>query len=125
MLLEVVGDLAAEDRTLHVGGAEMDAGPHSSIDDLLLDIREPLETSRGARFVAEGADSNLVGAEEVLEGLHECTGVGGVSRWVVGEWRCEERWRGCRLVSMGRIVAAMLGRLECSDCSQCRPRGSR
>src|SRR6516164_9330415 len=93
MLLEVLGHLVAEHRTLYIGSAEVDTGPHSRIDNLLLDIREPIETSRGARFVAEGADSNLVGAEEVLERVHECTGVRGVPRWVVGEWRCEERWR--------------------------------
>src|SRR5215813_8354766 len=91
MLLEVVGDLAAEYRTLHVGGAEMDAGPYSRIDDLLLDIREPFETSRGAGFVTEGGDSDLVCAEEVLERVHECTGVRCVTRWVVGKGRREER----------------------------------
>ena len=91
MLLEVVGHLVAEYRTLHVGGAEVDAGPHSSIDDLLLYVREPIECPRGARFVAERGDSNLVCAEEGLERVHECTGVRCVTRWVVGKGRREER----------------------------------
>ena len=35
VLLEVVGDLIAEHRSLRVGDAEMDACPHAGIDDLL------------------------------------------------------------------------------------------
>src|SRR5215467_13572697 len=91
MLLEVVGYLFAEYGSLHVSSAEVDAGPHSSIDDFLLDVRESIECPRGARFVAERRHSDFVCAEEILERVHECTGVGGVSRWVIGEWRCEER----------------------------------
>jgi hypothetical protein len=33
---------------LHVGGAEVDAGPHASIDDLLERVGEPLDPPRGA-----------------------------------------------------------------------------
>ena len=32
VLLDVVGDLLAEHRSLHVGGAEMDAAPYSGVE---------------------------------------------------------------------------------------------
>jgi hypothetical protein len=35
VFLEVVGDLLAELGSLLIGGAEMDASPHSGFDDLL------------------------------------------------------------------------------------------
>jgi hypothetical protein len=41
-----VGDLLAELGSLLVGGAEMDAGPHSGVDDLFERIREPIEAAR-------------------------------------------------------------------------------
>src|SRR6267154_3039941 len=91
VLLEVVGDLIAEHRTLHVGGAEVDASPHSGVDDLFERVREAIEAPRGTGFVTEGAEANLVGAEEVLERVHERGGRAGVTRWVVGEGRREER----------------------------------
>ena len=90
VLLEVVGDLLAEHGSLHVGGAEVDAGPHSSVDDLLGRVREPVEAPRRTGFVAERAEGNLVGAEEVLERLHERRGRAAVARGVVGEGRREE-----------------------------------
>ena len=93
VLLEVVGDLLAEHRSLHVGGAEVDAGPHSGVDDLLERVREPVEAPRGTGFVAEGAEGDLVGAEEVLERVHERAGRAGVPRGVVGEGRRDERRR--------------------------------
>ena len=74
MLLEVVGDLIAEHRTLHIGSAEVDAGPDSGVDDLLKRVGEPLKGSCRTGFVAEGAEANLVGTEEVLERVHERTG---------------------------------------------------
>ena len=74
MPLEVVGDLLAEHGALHVGGAEVDAGPHSGVDDLLGRVREPIEAARGTGFVAEGAEGNLVGAEEILERVRERSG---------------------------------------------------
>jgi hypothetical protein len=49
MLLEVVGDLLAEPGSLVIGGPEVDAGPHSGIDeqhmgdlqlDFFLDLKE-------------------------------------------------------------------------------------
>jgi hypothetical protein len=33
MFLEVVGDLFIEHGSLRIGGAEMDASPHSGVDD--------------------------------------------------------------------------------------------
>src|SRR5207237_1344047 len=93
VLLQVVGDFIAERGSLRVGGAEVDAGPHSRVDDLLERVREPLEAARGTGFVAEGAEANLVGAEEVLERVHERTGRAGVPRGVVGEGRREEQRR--------------------------------
>jgi hypothetical protein len=78
MLLEVVGDLLAEHSSLHVGSAEVDASPHSGVDNFTFDVREPVEAPRGTGFVAECADSDLVGAEEVLERLHERTSLGAV-----------------------------------------------
>src|SRR5437870_13867481 len=92
VLPEIVGDLVTEHGSLHVGGAEVDAGPHSGVDNFAKDVREPLEASRSAGFVAEGGDSDLVCAEEVLERMYECTGVAGVARWVVGGGRrCGQR----------------------------------
>src|SRR5436190_23833537 len=93
VLLEVMGDLVAEHGSLSVGGAEVDAGPHSRVDNFTKDVREPLEASRSAGFVAEGGDSDFVCAEEVLERMYERTGVAGMPRGVVGEGRrYEQRW---------------------------------
>ena len=39
VLLKLVGDPLAEHGSLHVGGAEMDAGPDARIDDLSETIR--------------------------------------------------------------------------------------
>src|SRR6266566_8366175 len=126
VLLEVVGDLVSERRSLRVGGAEVDAGPHSGVDNFGKDVREPLEASRSAGFVAEGGDSDLVGAEEVLERMYECTGVAGVPRWVVGEGRRYEQRRvadrccwveqrqPCRVGLSGR-VAVSVGRADRGD----------
>ena len=71
----------------------MDASPHSGVDDLFERVREPVEAPRGTGFVAEGAEGDPVGAEEILERVRERSGRGGVARWVVGEWRREERRR--------------------------------
>src|SRR5439155_20590155 len=54
---------------------------------------EPVEAPRGTGFVAEGAEANLVGAEEVLERVDERTGRAGVARGVVREGRREESRR--------------------------------
>ena|SRR5215831_9555934 len=95
VLLEVLGDLLAEHRSLHIGRAEVDASPHSSIDDFLEGVGEPIEASRGAGFVAERAEGNLVCSEEVLERIYERTSRARVSRGMVGErWREEWRQRG-------------------------------
>src|SRR5207247_1765045 len=91
VLLEVVGDPLTEHSSLRIGGAEVDASPHSSVDNLIERIGEPLKAPRRAGFVAERAESNPVRAEEVLERVHECTGRTGVSRGVFGEGRREER----------------------------------
>ncbi len=93
VLLEVLGDLLAELGSLLIGGAEMDAGPHSGVDDLFERIREPVEAPRGTRFVAEGAEGYPVGAEEVLKRVRERSGRGGVARGVIREWRREQRRR--------------------------------
>jgi hypothetical protein len=58
VLLEEVGDLFAEHGSLHVGGAEVDPGPHSGVDNFAQDVREPLECPRGTGFVAECAEAN-------------------------------------------------------------------
>src|SRR5438105_9491764 len=91
VLLEVLSDLLAEHRSLRVGGAEVDARPHSGVDNFAEHIREPLEAPRGTGFVAERADGDLVGAEEVLERVYERTSCAGVARWVVRKGRREER----------------------------------
>ena len=83
VLVEIVGDLFAEHGSLRVGGAEVDAGPHSGVDDLLVRVREPVEAPRGTGFVAEGAEGDLVGAEEALQRVHERTGRAAVAR---GGW---------------------------------------
>ena len=93
VLLEVVGDLLAELGSLLVGGAEMDAGPHSGVDDLFERVREPAEAPRGTGFVAEGAEGDFVGVEEVLERVRERSGRGAMARGVVGEGRRQERRR--------------------------------
>ena len=74
MLPEIVSDLIAKHRSLHVGGAEVNARPHASLDDLLDRVGEPLKVPCRTGFVAEGAEANLVGTEEVLERLHERRG---------------------------------------------------
>ena len=86
-----MGDLIAERGSLRVGGAEVDAAPHSGVDDLLERVRKPVEAPRGTGFVAEGAEGDFVGAEEVLQRVHECTGGAGVPRRVIGEGRRDER----------------------------------
>src|SRR5437588_6121634 len=93
MLVNVVGDLLAELGSLLVGSAEVDAGPHSSVDDLFERVREPVEAPRRTGFVAERAEGDPVGAEEVLERVRERSGRGGVSRGVVGEWRRNQQRR--------------------------------
>ena len=93
VLLEVVGDLLAELGSLLIGGAEMDAGPHSGVDDLLERIREPIVAPRGTGFVAESAEGDPVGAEEVLQRVRERSGRAAVARGMVGEGRREERRR--------------------------------
>ena len=45
VLLEVVGDLVAEHGSLHVGGAKVDAGPHSRVDNFAQDIGQAVEAS--------------------------------------------------------------------------------
>ena len=62
-----MGDLLAEPGSLRVRGAEMDASPHSGVDDLFERVRESVEAPRGTGFVAERAESDPVGTEEVLE----------------------------------------------------------
>src|SRR5439155_26340971 len=91
VLLEVVGDPFAEHRSLRVGGAEVDPGPHPSIDDLLKRVGEPVNAPRRTGFVAERTESDSVGTEEVLERMYERTSRARVPRRVVGEGRREER----------------------------------
>jgi len=92
VLSHVVSDLLAEHGSLHVGGSEVDACPDAGVDHLLERIREPVEASRRARLVAVRAESDLVGAEEVLERVHECTGRAAVPRGMIREGRRDERW---------------------------------
>ena len=91
VLLEVVGDSPAELRSLPVGGAEVDARPDSRIDDFPERVGEPLKAARSAGFVAEGAEGDLIGAEEVLERVDKRTSRTGVARGMFGEGRGEER----------------------------------
>jgi len=93
VLSHVVSDLVAKRGSLHIGGAKVNACPDAGVDNLLERVRESLEAPRGTGFVAERAEGNLVGTEEVLERVHERGGRGGVPRGVVGEWRREERRR--------------------------------
>ena len=79
VFLEVAGDLLAEPGSLLVGGAEMDASPHSGVDDLVERVREPVEAPRGTGFVAEGAEGDPVGAEEVPERVRERSGRGAMA----------------------------------------------
>ncbi len=125
MLLEVLGDLLAEHGSLCVGGAEVDAGPHSGVDEFLERIREPIETPSCARLIAECAEGDLVGLKEVLEGVNDCTSSAGVSRGVVGEGRSDERWewhrrgrveqRQPRRVGLGSRVAVGVGLADRRD----------
>ena len=116
VFLEIMGDLLAEPGSLLVGGAEMDASPHSGVDDLFERVREPVEAPRGTGFVTESAEGDPVSAEEVLERVRERSGRGGMSRGVVGEWwrnqrrrvadRCRRiEQRQPRRVSHGRRIA--------------------
>ena len=92
VLLKVVGDLLTKHCSLHVGGSEVDACPHAGVDHVLERIREPVEASRRARLVAVRAESDLVGADEVLQRVHECTGRAAVPRGMIREGRRDERW---------------------------------
>ena len=74
VLSEIVSDLIAKHRSLYIGGAEVDPGPHSGVDDLLGRVREPLKVPCRTGFVAERAEANLVGTKEVLERLYERRG---------------------------------------------------
>ena len=65
VLLEVLGDLLSEHSALCVGGAEVDAAPYTRVNDMLEQVREPVEASRRARFVTERAEADAVGTEEV------------------------------------------------------------
>jgi hypothetical protein len=64
-------DLLAELRSLHVGGAEVDTAPDARVDDLLERVREAVERPSRAGAAADGAERDLVGAEEVLERVHD------------------------------------------------------
>ena len=89
-------------------------------------VREAVKAPRRTGFVAERAEGNLVGAEEVLERLHERRGRAAVARGVVGEGRREERrrvadrcrWveqRQPRRVGLGRRVAVGVGLADRRD----------
>src|SRR5437016_6645073 len=126
MLLEVLGDLLTEHRSLNVGGAEVDAGPHSGVDNFAEHIREPLEAPRRTGFAAEDADGDLVGAEEVLERMHKRTRCARVARGVVRERRRDERRQGAywcgwveqrqpRRIRLGRGIAVGVGLADRSN----------
>ena len=92
VLFEIMGDFFAQHGSLRVGSAEVYACPDPGVDDLLERLREAVEAARSAGFVAEGAEADFVGAEEVLERVHECTGRASVSRGMLGErWRDQQR----------------------------------
>src|SRR5882724_8277655 len=93
VLLEVVGDPLTEHSSLHIGGAEVDAGPHSSIDNLLERVGEPLKAPRRTGFIAKRAEANPVSAEEVLERMYERTSRAGMPRGAVWEGREEREQR--------------------------------
>ena len=125
VLLEVVGNLLAEHGSLHVGGSEVDACPDAGVDHLLERIREPVEASRRARLVAVRAESDLVGAEEVLERVHECTGRAAVPRGMIRKGRRDERWwrhsyrwvkqrQPCR-ISLGRRITVSVSLADRGD----------
>ena len=96
--VEVVSDLLSEHRSLPVGGAEVDASPDSGVDYFFERVRKAVKAPRRTGLIAEGAESDPVIAEEVLQRVHERTGHTSVSRGMLGErWRHEQRritdWR--------------------------------
>jgi hypothetical protein len=74
-VVEPVGDLLAEERALHVRGAEVDAAPHARIDDLLECLGEAVEAPRRTRrwraLIAFRRERDPVGVEERLERVHD------------------------------------------------------
>ena len=72
VLADVAGDLLSEHRSLFVGVPEVDPAPDAGVDDLLERVREALEVARLAReAAAEDVEPHPVGAEEVLERVHD------------------------------------------------------
>ena len=134
VLIEVVGDLVAEHRSLRVCGAEVDAAPHSGVDDFLERVREPLKAPRSTGFVAEGTERDLVGVEEVLECVNDCTAYTAMARGMFGEGRRDEQRRvadrccyvkqrpPCR-VSLGCRVAIGVGFADRCDRTRSRRPG--
>jgi hypothetical protein len=126
VFLEVVGDLLTEHRSLRVGGAEVDASPDSGVDDLLERVREAVEAPRRTGFVAECTEAYPVGAEKVLERVHECTARASVAgrmirkgrrdeqRWVADRYRWVEQRQPCR-ISLGGRIAIGVGLADCRD----------
>ena len=122
VFLEVVGDLLAEHRSLRVGGAEVDASPYSGVDDLLERVRESVEAPRRTGFVAEHAEGDPVGAEEVWS---VCTNALGRAAWPDG-WSGKggvTSGGGLQTGVLGRTAVARSDRPRWPDCRRCRPRG--
>jgi hypothetical protein len=68
VLRHVMRDLPAENLRLHVGGTEVEAGPHTGADDLPESPRETVEVARLPREAdARHAEPDLVRAEELLQ----------------------------------------------------------
>src|SRR6266511_4868169 len=91
-------DLLAEDGSLDIGGAEVDPAPDTGVDDLLERVREAVEApvrTRGRRaLVADGREADPVGAEERLQRVRGRSTEAGVTRWMVGEARRDQRRAG-------------------------------
>jgi integrase len=89
VLSQPVGDLLPQHRALDVGGAEVNTAPHPRVDDLLERLGEPIEAPGGPRAVAERAESDLVGAEVVLQRADNRAANAAVSGGVVGKRRVD------------------------------------
>src|SRR5206468_1632705 len=93
--LGVVGEPLSEQRSLLVGGAEVDSGPDASFDQLAEHIGEPVE---GAPLAGEPAardvEAQVVRPEERLQRVHARARVAEMPGWMLRERRRDQRRAG-------------------------------